>query len=247
MQLDLPLKLDHSKVAISLAQTLHALYHAIIKAWLLAWPLAFPGGMFIIKYCATDAGLITRVCVFFRRVHDYARECVRTRGGFRVGGLGLGLDPSRYARYPSQEEEDAYWRASERMRQSLRASDAGAVRDQLEDGLPLVRYYTPRLLPTYREDDDEDAEAKEVYVSPKAFCKWHRMVFPGPMHPTTKEAQEQIKYYSSRDRREILRISRLLSDEEVRNRRRTPWTPRYAKMWKDWLDTKGPDVAIVFE
>ena len=104
-------------------------------------------------------------------------------------------------------------------------------------------------------------------MPPKAFCKWHRMVFPGPvslninppfspcvsswptrqMHPTTKEAQEQIKYYSSRDRREILRISRLLSDEEVRNRRRTPWTPRYAKMWKDWLDTKGPDVAIVFE
>ena len=64
--------------------------------------------MFIIKYCATDAGVITRVRVFFRRVHDYARECVRTRGGFRVGGLGLGLDPSRYARYPNEEEEDAH-------------------------------------------------------------------------------------------------------------------------------------------
>lgn len=66
------------------------------------------------------------------------------------------------------------------------------------------------------------------------------------MHPTTKEAQEQIKYYSSRDRREILRISRLQSDDQV-FRRKTPWTPRFAKVWTEWLNRKGPDVAVVFE
>ena len=41
--------------------------------------------------------------------------------------------------------------------------------------------YTPKLLPTYREEMGEDPEAKEVYVHPKAYCKWHRMVFRGPV------------------------------------------------------------------
>ncbi|KAI0751745.1 hypothetical protein C8Q80DRAFT_1071808, partial [Daedaleopsis nitida] len=154
---------------------------------------------------------------------------------------------SRYRRFRNTEEEEEYWQASERMWRTLRASDARAEVED-EKRVPVVRYYTPKLLPAYREEGVEDAEAREVGLSPKAFCKWHRMVFPGPAHPTTNEAREQIRFYSSRDRREILRISRMLGDREVfQNRGKTAWTPRYAKIWKDWLDTKGPDVAVVFE
>ncbi len=77
------------------------------------------------------------------------------------------------------EEEDEYWRSSGMMREALRASDAG--RDGSD--VPLVRYYTPKLLPAYRDHDEveEDPEAREVYVAPRAFCKWHRMVFRGPV------------------------------------------------------------------
>ncbi|TFK84388.1 hypothetical protein K466DRAFT_647246 [Polyporus arcularius HHB13444] len=211
----LPITLNHAKLSTSV----HALCHALLKVWLLAWPLAFPGGMALLQYCRcathSEKGLITRMRKSILRMCAYWR-------------------PAR---------EDEYWRSSARMREALRASDAG--RDGSD--VPLVRYYTPKLLPAYRDHDEveEDPEAREVYVAPRAFCKWHRMVFRGPMHPTLKEAQEQIRYYSSRDRREILRISRLLCDEQVFRKRRT-WTPHFARTWRDWLNRKGPDVAIVF-
>ncbi|RPD52857.1 hypothetical protein L227DRAFT_427762 [Lentinus tigrinus ALCF2SS1-6] len=188
--------------------------------------------MVILQYCATEKGLVTRIRVFFRRLCEYWRPPAPDRAS------------SLYRHYRSAEEEDEYWRSSAKLQKALRASDANAGRD--DDDVPLVRYYTPKLLPTYREEVEDDPEAREVYLAPKAFCKWHRMVFPGPMHPTLKEAQEQIKYYSSRDRKEILRISRIVSDDQVLCRK-APWTPRFAKMWKDWLTRKGPDVAIVFE
>ena len=66
------------------------------------------------------------------------------------------------------------------------------------------------------------------------------------MHPTLEAAKEQINYFSSRDRREILRISRLATDKDVFGGVLI-WTPRYARLWKRWLQSKGPDVAIVFE
>ncbi|KAI0717545.1 hypothetical protein C8T65DRAFT_640920 [Cerioporus squamosus] len=134
-----------------------------------------------------------------------------------------------------------YWRPLGRPVTGL-GCNANAGRDGGDgeeggSGVPLVRYYTPRLLPAYRDEVEEDPEAREFCLTLRAFCKWHRMVFPGPMHPTLKEAREQIKYYSSRDRREMLRICRLVSDDQV-FRKRSPWTPRFAKM---------PDVAVVFE
>lgn len=53
-----------------------------------------------------------------------------------------------------------------------------------------------------------------------------------------------LKHYSNRDQREMHRISRLLTDEEVFEKK--TWTPRYRDMWEHWLDVKGPDAAIVF-
>ena len=162
-------------------QNLHTLYHALLKAWLLAWPLAFPGGMVILQYCATEKGFVTRIRVFFRRIFEYWRPSVPDS------------DSSLYRHYRTTEEEAEYWRSAARLRRALGASDANARslrkrctqededEDEAQDDVPLVRYYTPKLLPTYREEMGEDPEAKEVYVHPKAYCKWHRMVFRGPV------------------------------------------------------------------
>lgn len=54
-----------------------------------------------------------------------------------------------------------------------------------------------------------------------------------------------IKQYSTRDRREIYRISRMVSDEEIWG---NPFisTSRYRDIWEEYLERKGADVAIVF-
>ena len=65
-------------------------------------------------------------------------------------------------------------------------------------------------------------------------------------HPTLAQAAERMKYHSHRDLREIQRIARLLPDDEVFHVRRS-WSSKYSKMWKRWLDEKGPEIVIVFE
>ncbi|OSD01690.1 hypothetical protein PYCCODRAFT_1435985 [Trametes coccinea BRFM310] len=220
MHLQLPL--TPSK---DLAIALFDLSRAILKAWTLAWPLAFPGAHVVIKFwrdLRQPCGFRARIRAYWGRIRDYTKP--------------------RYIRYRSAEDEEEYWRSAERMRRAYEASDASAV----PADVPLVRYYTPKLLPLYRESAPRDMETKEYALSPRAYCKWHKMVFRGPLHPTHKEAVQQIRLYSSRDRREIHRISRLATDEEVFVAKK-PWTMRYAMLWKEWLDTKGPDLPIVFE
>lgn len=55
-----------------------------------------------------------------------------------------------------------------------------------------------------------------------------------------------MKSYSNRDLQQIYRISRMLSNEAVFLRPRR-WTPKYRDIWRRWINTKGPDVTIVFE
>ncbi|KAL1938652.1 hypothetical protein VTO73DRAFT_11467 [Trametes versicolor] len=223
MHLELPMTLRNHNISIS---TLQNLCHVLLKAFLVAWPLAYPGGVVAVKcWRAGDPfHLVARIRVWF-------------------SSLAGKRERPRYTTYSTPEQEDAYWRSAERTRRVFGASDANAT----PLGVPLVRYYVPRLPPAYRETKVLDAEATEYQLSPRAFCKWHRMVFRGPMHPTLKEAAKQLQYFSSRDRREIHRISRLVSDEEVFSGGARRWTPRYATMWKRWLETKGPDIAVVFE
>ncbi|PSR72879.1 hypothetical protein PHLCEN_2v11246 [Hermanssonia centrifuga] len=59
------------------------------------------------------------------------------------------------------------------------------------------------------------------------------------------QAREKIKYFSSRDRLEMCRIARLAPDDAV-FQGHMPWTPHYHNLWREWLETKGPDIAIVF-
>ena len=54
-----------------------------------------------------------------------------------------------------------------------------------------------------------------------------------------------MKNYSNRDLQEMYRISRLLSDDEVFGGA-AKYTERYKDMWTKWLNTKGPDVVIIF-
>lgn len=89
------------------------------------------------------------------------------------GWLPFQHSQSPYNRYKNKEEEQSYWRAIEGARRRLQASNAWNA----PESLPLVVYYTPKLLPAYR-DTAVDSDAEEEYISPKTFCKWHRMVFP---------------------------------------------------------------------
>ncbi|TFK45504.1 hypothetical protein OE88DRAFT_1213597 [Heliocybe sulcata] len=150
---------------------------------------------------------------------------------------------SPYSKYRDIHEEARYWRSARRLQRHLGNSNSLAL-----STIPVVLYYTPPLPPPSHGTATKDPETTESPLSPKSFCKWHRMVFKGPLHPTLKQAKSQIKNYSSRDRRMIYRISRMLSDEEVFGScgRRTRWSPEYQEMWRVWLERKGPDVAIVF-
>ena len=85
--------------------------------------------------------------------------------------------PSLYRTYLNQAAEEAYWAAAARARRVLDASDANTT----PASVPLVRYYVPKLLPSYREVRKKVLEATEVHLPPRAFCKWHRMVFRGPV------------------------------------------------------------------
>ena len=59
-----------------------------------------------------------------------------------------------------------------------------------------------------------------------------------------KQAERLRKSYSNRDLQEMNRICRMLSDEDVF--RRTSRTLKYRDIWQTWLETKGPDIAIIF-
>ncbi|GJE83933.1 hypothetical protein PsYK624_000060 [Phanerochaete sordida] len=175
----------------------------------------------------------------------------------RIWPFTLLYRPVLYRRYASKDAEQEYWRAVEKAKQRLQASNAHAPVEG------LLVYYVPKLLPEYRDAKQEDPEAKEEYISPRTFCKWHRMVFPGQVRhtsppqsrcgvltvmqqrqPTLTEAVTALKSYSSRDRREMRRIARLQSDHAVFHRIDT--SARYGALWRTWLASKGPDAAVVF-
>jgi len=177
--------------------------------------------------------------LFLRIYHALSSTCLRVRLFFPFPAH------SRYETFPTPEAEAKYWRISARYRRYLAHSSARQPPHETSE-IPLVTYYTPRLLPQYREVRCSDQEKGEYSISSRTFCKWHRMVFRGSRHPTLARAAERMKYHSHEDLREIQRIARLLPDEDVfRVRRR--WSPKYSKMWKRWLDNKGPDLVIVFE
>ncbi|KAF8844784.1 hypothetical protein BDN67DRAFT_894215 [Paxillus ammoniavirescens] len=170
-----------------------------------------------------------------------------------------------YDTYPTPRAEAKYWRAAGRYRRRLYSGDSITLTTAPSSSrapwsgeiASAVTYYTPRLLPLYRvhhggkrRSSGMDVDAQECWISPKTFCKWHRMVFEGSLHPTLAQAATQMKYYSNRDLREIQRIARLVPDDQVFSSRgsgKAKWTAKYSDMWKSWLERKGVDLVIVFE
>jgi hypothetical protein len=64
--------------------------------------------------------------------------------------------------------------------------------------------------------------------------------------PSRREAAKTIRYLSTRDRQEIARIARLVTDEAAAQKGFSP-SPIYQDLWTSWLQCKGPDLTIVFE
>lgn len=77
----------------------------------------------------------------------------------------------------SPQEEITYWTSSARAHRAFSASNGTSIPSRV----PLPQYYTPKILPAYRSMSLLDPEADEYYLPPKAFCKWHYMVFEGPV------------------------------------------------------------------
>ncbi|KAF9236637.1 hypothetical protein BU15DRAFT_63806 [Melanogaster broomeanus] len=142
--------------------------------------------------------------------------------------------PRNYDTYPTPRAEATYWRVSGRYRRRLYSGDGTTSVAAPNYITSVVEWLLPRYRDHHdrkRESRETDADAQECWISPKTFCKWHRMVFEGPVspvsscglvtasicscHPTLAQAAAQMKYYSNRDLREIRRIARLVPDEQV--------------------------------
>ncbi|GLB33146.1 hypothetical protein LshimejAT787_0100310 [Lyophyllum shimeji] len=150
-------------------------------------------------------------------------------------------------RYASPAEEERYWARAIQGQIWLSSSNARVKADaKLVTKIPLITSYTPALLPPYRVPRARNtAHDKEYYLSARTFCKWHRMVFPGPVYPTLQQASKLRQNFSNCERREMFRISRMLSDEVVFGRR-YQWTPKYRDLWRKWRSERRPDVIVVF-
>ncbi|KAI6122889.1 hypothetical protein EDD16DRAFT_1569407 [Pisolithus croceorrhizus] len=203
-----------------------------------------------------------RVATLFQALmHTLTTACLHIRITVRLpdrwgGGHGRCQESDTYR---TAHEEARYWRLAERYRRRL-YSGGTQVQAKIELGLrntrsrvsaQLVEYYTPRLLPVYRETRSENSQEADTTftISPKTYCKWHRMVFPDCPHPTLTQAARRIKRHSPRDLREILRISRLAP---IGKAFRTDGdegscTTKYQELWQAYLEQTSMDLVIVFE
>jgi len=157
----------------------------------------------------------------------------------------------RYRHYRCLAEEQRWWDESARIRAFFAPLDArlGKVKGSAPEcisPIPLIMSYVPRLLPQYREHSRPDDAANDYELTPSTYRKWYRLVFPNKSPPSLREAEKIIKYISTRDRREIARIARLVSDEAAAQKGFSP-SPVYWNLWDNWLQHKGPDLTIVFE
>lgn len=94
---------------------------------------------------------------------------------------------SPYAKFETPEQEGRYWRSTEVAQRELSSSDARFSNPDstqvwnTRNEKPIL-YYTPRLLPEYRdkhlESSNDAGWSNKTTIPVKAFMKWHRLVFP---------------------------------------------------------------------
>lgn len=140
------------------------------KLLAIGWPLVFP--YFLAGKAGTSIQLINNSAAWCRKCANRITE--RWFPFLRTKLLPWKRPP--FIRYASPEEEARFWAASAEAQKRLDVSNANAITGDV----PLVRYYVPRLLPLYR-NRLERKDAEEHRISAKVFCKWHRMVFRGPV------------------------------------------------------------------
>ncbi|KIM42618.1 hypothetical protein M413DRAFT_408512 [Hebeloma cylindrosporum] len=192
------------------------------------------------------------------------------------------------ATYSNQLHEDRYWKEAAGGQRDLQRSDARFVGEGVRNPKnpapyvpPLVMYYTPALLPEYRDSQtrketgkgrrsksyrgkdvkqvkkpecrrklketsnnntqehsgDETKGLRYFHVTPRAYRKWHYMVFPGSEHPTISEAARLRKLHCPSELRMIHQISQSLTDREVFDHpehKPLPKASEYQKRWNDW-------------
>jgi hypothetical protein len=79
------------------------------------------------------------------------------------------------------QQESDYWESALSSQKHLAFSHAHRAS---MGSLPVIMSYKPALLPRYRtkrSDVDRIDMSPEYYLSARTFCKWHRMIFPGPV------------------------------------------------------------------
>jgi hypothetical protein len=127
----------------------------------------------------------TLVDSLFQRIyHALSSTCLRVRLLFPFPAR------SRCGTFPTLEAEANYWCIAARYRRHLAQSSARRPPHETSE-IPLVTYYTPRLLPQYRDVRHPDEGSSEFSISTKTFCKWHRMVFRGPVSPSFDTAVQK--------------------------------------------------------
>lgn len=187
----------------------------------------------------------------------YFLSCLRLRNPLWRIRISLGdflSGRGRYRHYRSLAEEQKWWDESTRTRAFFARSDArhGRVVGISTHGclspVPLITSYVPRLLPAYRDHSGRrvDDAASERELTAAVYQKWHRLVYPHENQPSRRETAKTIRYLSTRDRKEIARIARLVSDEAAAQKAFSP-SHMYQDLWTSWLRCKGPDLMIVFE
>ncbi|KAK7439540.1 hypothetical protein VKT23_017468 [Stygiomarasmius scandens] len=180
----------------------------------------------------------------------------------------FGAPPSPYDTYSSRDDEQKrYWdsikpwtgrmkgfdarfntqSSSTHIMSSSASSDDGFPYH--EDTIPVISSYQPALPPlTVRrhsvEHRLEEEEEDYHYLSVKTFRKWYGMVYPERKKPTPSQAARMLHTYSTQDKKEIRRMSKL------KLKKRDSGGNEYKKQWEDYLSKKfarGPELVVVFE
>ncbi|KAJ4485530.1 hypothetical protein J3R30DRAFT_3401316 [Lentinula aciculospora] len=183
-----------------------------------------------------------------------------------------------YSTYPTLQAEQCYWDSSRLFKRRLQSLDARfcdsqfSSKDDYEEHVPVISSYQPALPPLrtsssrnerfntgtdsnfyHRLNGKEgtDKTTKEYYLPTKAFRKWYRMTYPDqpPLDPL--EASRLKNTYTTAERREIYRLSRLICNKkayQVDNNLLDGRRYRYRDMWDTWQEeNSSSEVEVVFE
>ncbi|PPQ88907.1 hypothetical protein CVT25_009142 [Psilocybe cyanescens] len=169
---------------------------------------------------------------------------------FRRARLYLTGEKEDYDTVMSPEMERKYWKSAAKDRMTLLRSDArfvGRNGRRTSTMPPVILSYTPALP---LEKQRKRKKGNHYFISPKTYCKWHRMVFPGAKHPTFAEASKLRDTHDAEELQQIHHISRMLPDDQVfpdSGGIPKPWSPKYQQKWRKWLKSREADTIFFGE